>query len=180
MMDEKKTIFVAIDYQERLIPAMADKEELIKSSVALISGLRMIGVPGMATTQYAKGLGNIVPEISDALGDTKVTDKNTFSVMGNDEFKAEFNEKANGKDVVVLGIETHICLEQSVLEMIEAGYRVYVPADCVSSRKESDRDIALRRLEKAGCIVTTGEAILYELIKGAKHPSFKGISGLVK
>ena len=180
MMDEKKTVFVAIDYQDRLVPVMDQNEKLVEASVQLINGLKMIGIPGLATTQYSKGLGDIVDGIAKALGDTPVYDKNTFSVMGNAEFKEALKELAAGKDVIVIGMETHICLEQSVLDMIDEGYRVYVPADCVSSRRAFDTEIALKRLADAGCIVTTGEAILFELIKGSKHPAFKGISKLVK
>ena len=180
MMDEKNTVFVAIDYQERLVPVMNENERLVSSSVQILEGLNMIGVPGLATTQYAKGLGDIVPEIKNALYDTPVYDKNTFSVMRNAEFKEALKELADGKDVIAIGMETHICLEQSVLDMIDEGYRVYVPADCVSSRRSFDTEVALKRLADAGCIITSGEAILFELIKGAKHPAFKDISKLVK
>ncbi len=180
MISGDKAVFVSIDYQEKLVPAMYEHEELIADSVKFIRGLKAIGVPGLATTQYAKGLGDTVPEIKEALGDTEVIDKNTFSVCGSDAFRSAFAEIAEGKDVIAIGIETHICLEQSVLDMIDMGCTVYVPADCVSSRRKKDKDTALRRLEKAGCIVTSYEALLFEMIRGAKHPAFKEISAIVK
>lgn len=177
---ERKMIYTAIDLQEKLVPAMYEREELIENTVRLITGLNIIGVPGFATTQYEKGLGSVVGDITGALGYEEHIDKNTFSIMGCSEFVEKFTPAAEGRDVILFGIETHICLMQSALDMLEREYRVYIPADCVSSRKKYDKDMALKRLANAGCIVTTSEALLFEIIRGAKHPAFKEISKLVK
>lgn len=181
MIERDKSLFIAIDFQERLLPAMAHKDWVKAQSIKLINGMKILGIPMLATTQYAKGIGETEKDILEALGDAKVIDKSTFSIFGCENFRKVFDETAEGKKTaIVCGIETHICLQQSCLDLIDRGYEVYVPADCVDSRSEFDRDIALRRLEKAGCIITTYESVLYELMRDSKIPEFKGIVKIVK
>ena len=181
MIERENSIFIAIDFQERLLPAMAHKDWVKAQSIKLINGIKLLGLPMLATTQYAKGIGETEIDILEALGDTRVIDKRTFSVFGCEEFCEAFEETAEGRNTaVVCGIETHICLQQSCLDLIERGYEVYIPADCVDSRSEFDRDMALRRLEKAGCIITTYESVLYELTRDSRLPEFKGIVKIVK
>ncbi|MBQ3390595.1 MAG: hydrolase [Firmicutes bacterium] len=169
---------VGIDYQERLVPAMSGKEGLLDASARLIRGFEILGLPVLMTQQYPKGLGQTIPAIKEA-GEADYIDKVTFSAWKTDEFVQKV-ESLGRKAAVVVGIETHVCEQQTVLDMIDAGYTVYVAADCVASRKESDRDIAIRCMEAAGAVITTYEAILFELLVTAKAPEFKAISNLVK
>lgn len=174
----ENTIAIAIDYQERLVPAMANKDELVKKSRMFLEGLQALEIPLIVTTQYAKGLGDTIPEIATVFGDVPEFDKSTFSVLADDDVASAI---PNGtKNILICGMETHICVLQSIMDLQDAGYQTFLVADCVSSRSESDKAFALVRAEQEGAKITTAEAILYELLQGAKHPAFKTISSLVK
>ena len=173
-------ILVAIDYQERLAPAMADRERLMEASAKLIEGFRILNLPILITQQYPKGLGQTVEEIKDAAGkDAVYLDKVTFSAWGDENFAAEFLKRSR-RTAVVIGIEAHVCEQQTVLDLLEEGFTVYVAADCVGSRSERDRDYAIQRMSQAGAIITTYESILFELLGWSKAEEFKQISALVK
>lgn len=172
-------VLIGIDYQERLVPAMSEKEELIDASARLIKGFEILGLPVVITRQYPKGLGATVPEIDGAAEAAVTIDKVTFSAWKTEEFVQKIEELGR-KTAVVVGIETHVCEQQTVLDMLDAGYTVYVAADCVASRKESDRDTAIRCMQAAGAVITSYEAILFDLLETAKAPEFKAISNLVK
>lgn len=178
-LKKENTVLVAIDYQERLVPAMSGKEELIEMSAKLIKGFEILGMPVIMTQQYPKGLGQTIPEIKDVNPNAQIIDKAAFSAWEEENFVEAF--KKTGRNVaVVMGIETHVCEQQTVLDMIDEGYTVYVPADCVASRKDSDRDASIERMRQAGAIITTYESILFELLVTSKAPEFKAISNLVK
>lgn len=173
------TVLVGIDYQERLVPAMSGKEELIETAAKLIKGFEILGMPVILTQQYPKGLGQTIPEIKDINPNAQVIDKAAFSAWEDEGFIEAF--KKTGRNVaVVMGIETHVCEQQTVLDMIDEGYTVYVPVDCVASRKNLDRDTAIERMRQAGAIITTYESVLFELLVTSKVPEFKAISSLVK
>ncbi|MDO4961657.1 MAG: isochorismatase family protein [Eubacteriales bacterium] len=178
-IDSKKTICIAIDYQERLLPAIAELDELMKRSVFLFKGLKALGIPMIMTTQYAKGLGENAAPIADLIGAENCYDKNTFSVMGQDEVR-DVLKQGGYEHVIITGTEAHICVLQSVIDLCTAGYRVYMAEDCVSSRHLHDKEIALRRAEEEGAFLTTAEALLYELMGSSKCPAFKAVSALVK
>ncbi len=179
MITREETIAIAVDYQERLMPAIHDNEELAKKTVRLIEGLKVHDVPVILTTQYAKGLGNTVDVIWDATGRAEPIDKNTFSCYGNVEF-CNALEKTGRKHALVFGVESHICVQKTVLDLLDAGYGVTVVEDCCSSRNKRDHDVAMRRMSSQGAIVTTYESILFELMDGSKDPGFKEISSIVK
>lgn len=179
LMNREDTVFIAIDFQEKLMPVMHDKETLEEKTCRLAAGLKELGIPHIVTQQYTKGIGETIPSIAEAIGDFTPIDKTSFSCMGNEEFAAQL--KATGrKTAVVCGIEAHICLQQTVLQLLNEGYRVYVPADCISSRSKADRRWSIHRMQAAGAIITSYEAILYELLGSAKAPEFKAISKIVK
>lgn len=174
----ENTIAIAIDYQEKLVPAMASKEQMMKKSQILLAGLKALEVPVILTTQYAKGLGNTVPEIDDVLENAVAYDKHTFSVFQCQEVVEAIPEGT--KNIIICGMEAHICVLQSLIDLQKAGYQVTFVADCVASRDEVDKAFALVRAEQEGAYISTAEAILYELLEDAKHPAFKTISNLVK
>ena len=178
-MNRENCVLVGIDYQERLVPAMSGREGLIDASARLIRGFQILGMPVVLTQQYPKGLGQTIPEIKEADEEAAVIDKITFSAWKEEAFVRKM-EEIGRKVAVVVGIETHVCEQQTVLDMIEAGYTVYVAADCVASRKESDRDTAIRCMQAAGAVITSYEAVLFELLETAGAPEFKAISKLVK
>lgn len=173
------TVLVAIDFQEKLLPAMQGAADVEKNANILISGIKEFGIERIATTQYAKGLGQTVPGIAEALGECRIIDKSTFSCLGNEEFKAAL-DAAGKKSIIIAGIETHICVEQTVLDLIDEGFNVFVAADAVDSRNVRNRDISIERMAAAGAVITSTESILYDLLGGAKAPEFKAISKLVK
>lgn len=179
LISREDTLFVAIDFQEKLMPVMSDREVLEDKTVRLVKGMKALGIPALVTQQYTKGIGSTVPAIAQALGDFEHIEKSTFGCMGNPEFAARVKD-AGKKNVVVCGIEAHICVQQTVLQLMEAGYNVYVPADCISSRSPEDRKWGAERMKAAGAVLTTYESILYELLGDSKAEGFKAVSAIVK
>ena len=175
---KQDTMAIVIDYQEKILPAMAEWEKLLRKSTKLVAGLKALGIPMVLTTQYAKGLGQNVPEITDAMGVTEAIDKGTFSVYASDEVKAALPRER--KNVIICGIEAHICVLQTIIDLKEAGYQPILVADCVSSRSLEDKEYAIARAQQEGALITTMEAILYELMETSRAPEFKTISALIK
>lgn len=176
---QKDTFALLIDIQERLLPVMNEKDELILSTIKFIEGLNILGTPIISVRQYPKGLGDFAPEIRTALGDYEPEDKTTFSAWGKPELADKI--RATGKKtVLVFGIEAHICVLQTIVDLIAADYHVILVTDCVSSRKACDKEIALRRAEQEGAVLSTSESILFELLQKAGSDTFKKISALVK
>ena len=178
-LNREDVILVAIDFQEKLLPAMAEKEKVEKNIIKLATGLNVFEIPKLVTTQYAKGLGVTTDKVGEALGEFTEIDKTTFSAYKNEEFKNALWESGR-KTVILTGIETHICVEQTALDLIEAGYDVVLAADCVRSRDMENHNIAVAKIQAAGATVTCTESVLYELLGGAKAPEFKAISAIVK
>jgi nicotinamidase-related amidase len=176
---QEDAVLVLIDFQERLMPAMENNEELAASVIKLIKGSNIMGIPKLVTQQYTKGLGPTIPGIHEALGQYDPIEKTSFSAMGEPAF-AKALEKAGKKTAIVAGVETHVCVQQTALELLERGYNVFLPADCVSSRRHIDKKYALKRMAQAGAFLTTCEAVLFELCGESHRPGFKEISALVK
>ena len=172
-------ITIAVDYQTRLVPAMAHKRELIHNSRILLQGLQVLGVPVLVSQQYTKGLGETVPEIKALVADSPVFDKITFSCWQNDAIRDAVIASGR-KTVIVCGIESHVCTLQTVIDLCADGYRVVFVEDCVDSRRDSDKAAALKRAVKEGAILTSYEALLFELTQIAGNERFKKISALVK
>ena len=178
-INREDTIAVFIDFQEKLLPAMSRKEELEDKTCRLAQGLKVLGIPHIVTQQYTKGIGETIPSIAEAIGEFTPIDKTTFSCMGHVDFVNQL-EIISKPNVIVCGIEAHICVQQTVEQLLKEGYRVYVAADCCSSRSQSDYMWATERMEKAGAIMTTYESILYELLKDSRAEGFREISKIVK
>ena len=176
---KEDAVLVLIDFQERLMPAMENNEELAASVIKLIKGCNIMGVPKLVTQQYTKGLGPTIPGIHEALGQYEPLEKTSFSAMEEPVF-AKALEKTGRKTVIMAGIESHVCVQQTALDLLDKGYNVFLAADCVSSRQSSDKTYALKRTAQAGAFLTTGEAVLFELCGGSRKPGFKEISALVK
>lgn len=174
----ENTQCLVIDYQEKIVPAMANKEELLKNSVKLLRGLKILEIPMLITGQYTKGLGLNVPEIFEAVQTDAYIDKMTFSSYEEPEVQKALCKERNV--VLICGIEAHVCVLQTAIDLKEAGYQPVLVTDCISSRKESDMEIALLRAKQEGILLTTSEAILFELTRRAGTDVFKQISKLVK
>lgn len=179
-INREDAVLVAIDFQERLMPAMKNNKELEEKMVKLTKGCRVMGLPILTTQQYTKGLGETVAEIKEAMGDQFCPiEKTSFSAMGEPEFVKAL--EATGKKTVILtGIEAHVCVQQTGLDLLESGYRVFLVTDAVASRDNNDKKYAQRRISDAGATGTTYEAVLFELVGGAREEGFKQISAIVK
>lgn len=178
-IEKENTVAVVIDIQERLLPVMSEKEKVLKSCTTLIQGLQELNVHLLVTQQYTKGLGETVPEISSIIKDFAPIEKTAFSCYDEPAF-VDALEENDATNVIICGIESHVCVLQTAVDLKEAGYQPIVVWDCVSSRFEESKAIALERFRFEGIMVTTCESILFELTRGAKAPEFKAISKLIK
>ncbi len=174
------TALIVIDVQERLTPAMDPKvyERIRNNIIKLIKGFKIIGSPVLVTQQYTKGLGNTVSEITAEAGND-FFEKVTFSCCGEKAFVEELKNKGI-RNVVLAGMETHVCVLQTAVDLLEAGFGVHVVADSVCSRAKFNWEIGLRFMEKAGAVVTISEAVLFQLLGTAGTPEFKEVSKLIK
>lgn len=179
-LDGEKTALVIIDVQEKLAPAM-DKDlypRLVEHVNLLIDGFKTMELPIIATEQYPKGLGHTVTDL-DGLADTPCVEKVAFSCCGEDDFIAAL-EKTGAKQVVIVGMETHVCVLQTVIDLLDRGYGVHLVRDAVCSRFQSDYESAVSMAARAGAVVSTTETVLFQLVKVAGTDSFKAVSRLVR
>jgi nicotinamidase-related amidase len=174
-----KTALIVIDIQERLFPVMHDKEKLLRNVIKLIKGARILEIPILLTEQYPKGLGPTVPEIKELLPDVKPIEKVSFNCCDEALF-CQALEGLKRKQVVIAGIEAHICVYQTAAALARAGYEVQVVGDCVASRENENRLAALFKMGAGGISPTTMEMALFELLRVAKGDKFKAISNIVK
>lgn len=171
------SVLVVVDVQDKLLAKMPTANALVHSVAFLIDVADALGVPVWATEQYPKGLGPTTAEIARRLRLT-VPSKTAFSCCGAAGFVDELT--ATGRRTAVLvGMEAHVCVAQTAFDLLGHGYRVVLPVDAISSRQELDKVVAVRRLEGAGVVVTTAEALAFEWMRDATHPAFKAVSRLV-
>jgi nicotinamidase-related amidase len=174
-----RTGLVVVDIQERLLPSMWEHERALQNSLRLIRGAAILGVPVLATEQYRKGLGATVPQIAAAVPGFTPLEKLTFSSCGAEGFTEALQAK-NIRDVLLCGIETHVCVAQTCLDLLDSDFRVFVVADAVSSRAEQNHYIGLDRMRASGAIIVSTEMVLFELLGRAGSEEFKQILTLVK
>ncbi|KAK3606497.1 hypothetical protein CHS0354_041448 [Potamilus streckersoni] len=175
-----KTVFFCCDMQEKFRPAIAYFSDIVTCAGRLVKAANILNIPLIATEQYPKGLGNTVPEldVSHAVG---VFSKTKFSmVISEVEEKLKTLCGGDVQHIVLFGIEAHVCVQQTVIDLLERNYDVHVVADACSSRNMMDRVFAYQRFQHSGAIVTTSEAVLLQLIGDKDHPKFKEIQGLIK
>jgi len=178
-INREQTAFLLIDVQERLYPHIYGHEQLTENLKILIQGLKTLNIPMIVTQQYTMGLGKTIECICQTLGDFQHIEKTAFSCY--DEPRVSEELAGLGKKfIIVAGIETHVCVLQTTVDLLAAGYIPVVIEDCVSSRKEQDRKTALQRMAKEGAIISSYESILFELLRFSGTEEFKAISRLVK
>ena len=176
---KEHTIGLVIDIQERLVPVMEEREQLIVNCGKLIQGLQLLGLPLLVTQQYTKGLGETIPEIKAVINNFQYIEKKDFSCF-DEPVVAEKLALSGAKNVIICGIESHVCVLQTAIDLKEAGYIPVVVFDCVSSRSFDTMDLAAERFRYEGILMTSMESILFELTRSAATPEFKEISKLVK
>jgi len=174
-----KTALLIIDIQERIIPVINDHKYVVENTIKLIKGFKVLGLPIYFTEQYPKGLGPTVKSIADELSGIEAIQKMSFSCSGAEELFETLQNKGLSQ-ICICGIETHVCVQQTVLDLIENGFQTNVAVDATSSRKAKDYEIALTRMRHHGAEVTTSEAILFELMNVCGTDTFKQVSKIVK
>jgi nicotinamidase-related amidase len=179
ILQKAKTALLVIDIQERLIPAISIFPKLEPGILRMIKIAAELGLTTLLTEQYPKGLGATLGSIKDALPAYEPIEKNTFSCCGTDVIQQKLKE-AGAEAVVLVGVEAHVCVQQTALDLIAAGFGVHVPADAVASQEKFDWQIAIERMRQAGAVITTGQSIIFELLVEAGTPEFKSILPLLK
>ena len=173
------SLFLIIDDQVRLLPSIYDAEKMLHNTEILIQGLKILNVPMVITQQYTKGLGMSDSSIYLHTGTEDYLEKRTFSCW-KDENIRHYIETSGRRQVNLCGIETHICVLQTALDLVHAGYETVLVTDCTSSRKSSDKATALQRMIQEGVTLTSYESLLFEMMETSLHPHFKEISALIK
>ncbi len=178
-INRAKASLLVVDMQERLLPAIADHERVVRNGVMLIKGAAILGLPMIATEQYRKGLGATVPEVAGAFPSFSAIEKLAFSACGVQVVQGFLKFHAR-PDVILCGVEAHVCVSQTCLDLLGSGRRVFVAADATSSRTLENYRLALERMRDAGAIIVSAEMILFELLERAGTSEFKEILALVK
>ncbi len=173
------TAAVIIDIQEKLLPHMHEGEIILQNCLKFIEGLQILSVPMIVTQQYTKGLGPTVPSIVQMFSDFNYIEKLSFSCFEEPYF-AEQIKRLGMSNIILFGIETHVCVLQTCIDLIKAGFKPVIVEDCVSSRKPNDKHFALERMRQEGASITTLETILFEITRHAGTEQFKKISRIVK
>ena len=173
-LEAEQCALVVIDIQENLLPPIFQKEQLVRNSQLLIRAAGILKIPALVSTQYAKGLGPTVPEVSTLLPETESIDKTLFSCFGSDAFCSLLKRLPGQRNTLLLcGMESHICVTQTALGALREGYLVHVASDAVSSRTEWNWKIGLDRMRAAGAIISSTEMMIYELMRSSSSAAFK-------
>jgi nicotinamidase-related amidase len=179
MLEPSTCCLVVVDVQGKLAQLMVDKDTLFRNIGILVEAVRILEMPVLWCQQVPEALGPTVPEVAERLAGLEPIDKASFSCCGDERFNIAL-EKHGAGQVLLCGIETHVCIYQTALDLLARGLDVTVVADAVSSRTESNRQIGLTRLAAEGAHVGSTEMVLFELLRTARHPQFKQIARLVK
>jgi nicotinamidase-related amidase len=179
-INKDHAVGVVIDIQEKLFPHIHEHERLARNTMKLVQGLLILHLPVFVTEQYVKGLGHTIEPLQHVMGDLySPIEKLAFSCCAEQEF-VEVIDNISRKYVILCGIEAHICVLQTALDLCQHDYIPVVVEDCISSRSANDKIVALRRMRKAGAVITTVESLLFELCERAGTEQFKQISALIK
>jgi len=179
MLTPDQTVLVVVDIQDKLWPHMQDQEDLLQQALRMVHGVRALDLPVLWTEQYPEGLGPTVPPLQEALQGLTPISKRSFSCCGESAFRDHL-ERLGRRQVLLCGIETHVCVYQTAMDLCDRDYTVQIVADAVSSRSARNRDIGFRRCEAAGATLTGVETALLELVRRAEGPLFKQVLKLIK
>ena len=172
-LEADRCALIVIDVQEKLLPPIFQREQLIKNAQLLLRLAGILKIPTIATTQYAKGLGGTVPEVRSLVPDSGI-DKQVFSCFGSDVFCSMLKRLPGRRNTLLLcGMESHICVMQTALNALREGYLVHVASDAVSSRTEWNWKTGLERMRAAGAVISSTEMMIYELLRSSDTEAFK-------
>lgn len=172
------TVLLVVDFQDRLLPAIHEADVCVAAACRMIEAARIMGVPTVLTEQYPAGLGRTCGAIRESLGNEPAFEKTRFS--GCVSAVVDRLRELDRPNIVVVGIEAHVCVLQTVLDLLRLGFRAFVCADGVSSRRPLDRDVAIERMRHAGAVITTCESVAFELLGEAGTETFKKVLKIVK
>jgi nicotinamidase-related amidase len=178
-LDRGSAVLLVVDIQERLAAVMAEREKVVANAGHLIAAAKLLGVPVVHTEQYPKGLGPTVPELRAALEPAAAVEKMTFDCCGEPAFGPALRQTGRST-VIVCGMETHICVLQTVLGLLAGGATVHVAADAVCSRNPENARTALELMRDAGAVVTCTETVMFQLLVRAGTPEFKAIQARIR
>lgn len=170
---------LVVDVQERFRPVVPGYDGIVAACVGLVRTFRTLERPVVVSEQYPRGLGPTVPELLEALDGVGAADKTAFSALGCATVRERLAE-SGARSVVVCGVETHVCILQTVHDLLRAGLAVHLAVDAVGSRKAVDRDAAVERLVAAGAVRSTSETVAFEMLRDARHPAFKTVQAFFK
>ncbi|UCD30654.1 MAG: hydrolase [Planctomycetota bacterium] len=178
MIQPETSALMVVDVQEKLIPAIHQSDACVEMMCRMIEAAKVLGVPMIVTEQYPRGIGPTIDAIRKAVGDIEAIEKVRFS--GCIESVIDQLREVARPYIVIVGVETHVCVQQTVLDLLRLGYTPYVCADAVGSRRPFDRDIALERMRQAGAVITTTESVTFELLGQAATDTFRKVLKIVK
>lgn len=179
VLDSSNTILVVVDVQDSLLKVIHEHDRVVANTVRLIEAAKVFAIPILVTVQYAQKLGGCTQAVADALPNDDAIDKTTFSCMGSERFAAALEQTAR-RQVLICGIETHVCVNQTAHDLLLRGCQVHVASDAVSSRTPENRVTGIGKMRDSGCVITSTEAAIFELTKDASSPEFKRVLPLVK
>jgi len=179
ILTKENTVLVIVDVQEKLLPYVTGKDEVVKNIQMLIKFADIMGIPVLLTEHYPKGLGNTVPEVKEVFKEYGPIEKVIFSCCGPPEFLEKL-EELGAKTIMIAGIESHICVQQTTLDIIHAGYAVHVISDAISSRTMWNLSVGIEKMRQFGAVISSTEMAMYEIMERADTPEFKEVLKLVK
>jgi nicotinamidase-related amidase len=179
MINQNNSVLILVDVQQKLCPVMAGNTELVKNLSILVQGICTLDIPVIVCRQYPKAIGDIIPELQEHLGCIKPVDKMCFSCAGSEEFMEKL-KSCGASHCIVCGIESHICVYQTVRDLQRLGFHTHVPLDGIASRTIENKHVAAERMRHEGATVTSVEMLLFELLQTSEHPQFKTISKLIR
>lgn len=178
IINASDSLFLIIDVQDKLVNMLNDNQ-IKENAIKLAKIGEILNIPAVITEQYPKGLGETIPEIKSAINSAKYFEKTSFSILNDEDIK-KYIKTLNKKQIIMFGIETHICVLQSAIDLLNEGYEVFIVKSASGSRKDDDKETALRRLMHFGAQIVTTEMTAFELLKSSKHPNFKEVQSLIK
>ena len=179
MLNTVESVLVMVDFQGRLAEIVHRADLVVPNALRMIKGSQALSIPILATVQVPEKLGPIVAELGTALGELKPAAKTAFSALREPEFMLALDQTSR-KQIILMGIEAHVCVLQTGLDLLDMGYQVHVLSDGIFSRTAENHQLALQRLHDDGAIISSVEMALFELIRTSRHPEFRTISKLVK
>jgi len=179
LLDKTDSIFVSVDLQKKILPAMCYKGLVVRNSNILIKAAAILGIPLIATEQYPKGLGETDESINIDRNTVPIFDKTNFSIFGSDSFVAEL-KKHQRNNLFIFGIETHVCIFQSVFHALKDNYKVYLIENACSSRNEIDHKIGIEAMRDMGAYIISSEMAIFQHLLSSTDDDFKALSSIIK